>query len=349
MISSKKHNIQYDKNLINMSVVSKISKQNDIKNFYKEIVYTSLIKNSIYLKNFSFVFYKKFKSNNTIKNIPSFFNSSSSTIIKHPIIDNRYILNIRCVNYNLNLLGGSSIKHNDICLTSNVIIILDAKFNIIYKNIIYPDINNSPYIGIEDIRLFKFNNKVFYIGSAYDINTNKIKITSSEHNIHESFKLNFIDTMFETKFDWEKNWVFFENNDEMFIIYKWFPITICKINYVNKKLNLIKTLKTPDNFYNFRGSTNGVLFENKIWFIVHSQLSFEGKKHYYHSFVILNKDFTVHGYSKNFKFENYLVEFCIGFEVSYNNNFIITYSTLDRTTKMAIFTPEFIKSIIIII
>jgi hypothetical protein len=52
------------------------------------------------------------------------------------------------------------------------------------------------------------------------------------------------------------------------------------------------------------------------------------------------------GYSNNFKFENALVEFCIGMEITYNNNFVITYSTLDSTSKLAVFTPEYINSLI---
>jgi hypothetical protein len=43
-----------------------------------------------------------FNNNNpTGKNIPSLFYSSSASIIKHPKYENRFILNIRCVNYRL--------------------------------------------------------------------------------------------------------------------------------------------------------------------------------------------------------------------------------------------------------
>lgn len=346
MILNKKYN-----KLVNLfSIVSKINKNYKIKKFNEEIICNSLVKNSIYFKNFSFNFYKNFNYQNKNKKIPTFFNSSSLSIIKHPIIHDRYILNIRCVNYNLNLLGASSINSkNDICFTSNVICILDFHFNIIYKHIIHPDINDVPYIGIEDIKLFNFNNKIYYIGSAFDKVTNKIRITSNEFKLGENYEINYITPTFETNFNWEKNWVFFENNDEIFIVYKWYPISICKIDYVNKKLNMVETLKTPEKFHNFRGSSNGVLFDNKIWFIVHSQVSFNEKKHYCHRFVVLNKDLTIYGYSKQFKFENYLVEFCIGFELSYNNNFIITYSTLDRTSNMIVLNPEFIKRLINII
>ena len=47
-----------------------------------------------------------------------------------------------------------------------------------------------------------------------------------------------------------------------------------------------------------------------------------------------------------FKFENYLVEFCVGLELSKRNNFIITYSTLDSKTKLLVLSPYTIYKLI---
>jgi hypothetical protein len=55
------------------------------------------------------------------------------------------------------------------------------------------------------------------------------------------------------------------------------------------------------------------------------------------------------GYSKTFNFENKIVEFCVGMELTYNNNFVITYSTLDCSTKLLILSPDYIESLIIYI
>ena len=328
-----------------IDLLSIISKKK-IKKHLDNIILYPLVNNILFFKNLSFKYKKNFTG--LTKKTPNIFNSSSSTIIKHPYFEDRYILNIRCVNYNLNLLGCSSITTNiDICFTSNIIIILNSNFDIIYKNIFHPEISDIPYIGIEDIRLFNFNKKIFYIGSSYDKITNKVKISSAEYKLHENYKLNFITPTFHTDYNWEKNWVFFKNNNEMFVIYKWFPIYICKIDYDNNTLNLIKKIDVPNEFHNFRGSTNGLLFDNKIWFIVHSQININNKKHYYHRFVVLNNDLTLYGYSKMFKFENYLVEFCIGLELSFRDNFIITYSTLDSTSKLIILSYDIIKSLIV--
>ena len=214
------------------------------------------------------------------------------------------------------------------------------------KNIKCSEDTDKIYIGIEDIRLFNFNNKIYYIGSCYNKNNGNINIVSNQLDINKNYTENFIQPTFKTNFKWEKNWVFFENNGDLLVIYKWYPISICKIDYEKKELNLLKEIQTPEIFYDFRGSTNGVLYNNKLWFIVHSQVEIKNKKQYFHRFVLLNKDLTVCGYSKLFKFENFIVEFCIGLEITYNNNFLITYSTLDRTSKIAVFTPEYINSLI---
>ena len=103
----------------------------------------------------------------------------------------------------------------------------------------------------------------------------------------------------------------------------------------------------PSIFKNFRGSTNGLHFDDKIWFIVHQQNSIVNNlKSYVHNFVVFDKNMKLLGYSKTFKFENNLVEFCIGFEITDKNHFLITYSTLDSNSKLLVFSPEYVNSLI---
>lgn len=311
-----------------------------------------LTKNIIYFKDFSYSFSDKdiilFNKNNPNgKDIPSLFYSSSSSIIKHPIYEDRFILNIRCVNYRLFKNTKSTLTTStSIGFTINHILILDKYFCPIGRFINKPSILKNTYVGIEDIRLFLFNNKIYYIGSIFNSQTGNIQISSDEYILGENYKTNIIIPSFRTEFKNEKNWVFFENKDEMFVIYKWSPIYICKINYEKNELNLVRQINSPESFKNFRGSTNGVLWDNKIWFIVHKQNTLNNIKYYTHSFVVLNKDFTIYGYTDNYNFESYLIEFCIGLTTR-NNNFIITYSTLDSSCKLCVLSGEYIKGLLI--
>ena len=312
----------------------------------------SLLKNFLFFKNFSYKFSEEdiilFNKNNPGgKNIPYLFNSSSSSIIKHPKFENRFILNVRCVNYRLFKNTKSSIDPlTSVGFTINHVLILNNFYQPIGRFIDKPEISKNNYVGIEDIRLFNFKNKIYYIGCIYNSATNNIQISSDEYNIGEKYNINIITPSFKTDNINEKNWVIFENNDEMFIIYKWSPIYICKINYGTKKLVLIKQIIVPEIFKKFRGSTNGILWNDKIWFITHTQNTLNNIKYYTHNFIVLNRDFTLYGYTDKFNFENYLVEFCIGM-TSRNNNFIVTYSTLDSSTKLCVLSCEFINSLLI--
>ena len=274
-------------------------------------------------------------------------NSSSSSIIKNSLNVEECIINTRMVNYKLDNRGNSNIGDKK-CITVNKIDILDKNFNIIKSKYLLPSNLNKKYVGIEDVRLFNNNNKMYYIGSYYNSNNKKIQIVSNEFNINENFIIKIITPAFKTSFNWEKNWVFFDNNGELNIVYKWSPIYICKINYEENKLNLVKSIESlPAIFDKFRGSTNGVLYDSKIWFIVHQQnIISNNLKSYEHNIVVFDKDMNLIGYSDTFKFEDVIVEFCIGMEITHDNKFVITYSTLDSTSKLAVFTPEYINSLI---
>ena len=322
-----KFNKSIDKNIIFESVklLSKINK--------------NVTNNCIFYKNFSFDTIIKKK----------FFNSSSSSIIKHPFLKDKFILNIRLVNYYLKS-DGTSVNNYKKTITYNYILILNKFFNIEKIKILntFYDLT-SQYLGIEDIRLFNFNNEIYFIGSAYNKNTGKISIVSNKYNLNsDKYNHMFITPSFKTINNWEKNWVFFNNNNELNVIYKWKPLCICKINYYTQKLDLIReNNNVPDCFNKFRGSTNGVEHDNKIWFITHIQNKlFENKKYYTHFFVCFNKNMELLGYSNEFNFENNIVEFCIGLMIN-NNNFVITYSTLDKTTKLCVLSSDYVNSLIV--
>ena len=337
--------MQYHKQNIGYNIVSK-TKHVDYKEFEEKIkkvkiyfnsVKNNLINNSLFYKNFSFKLGKILNSKNN-------FNSSSSSIIKNPFLENTYIMNTRVVNYKLDSFGKSNSPGN--CITINKISILDIFLNEISFKYFYPNDLNKKYAGIEDTRLFNFDNKIYFIGSYYNPKNNTVQIVSNTLKNYNNPII--INPTFKTNFSWEKNWVFFKNNDEMNIIYKWSPIYICKIDYPNKKLNLIKSIENlPDIFNKFRGSTNGVIYDNKIWFIVHQQQKIiYDIKGYLHNFVVFDKNMNLLGYSKSFNFENNIVEFCIGMEIGIRNNFVITYSTLDSSTKLVVFTPDYVNSLI---
>ena len=303
----------------------------------------NITKNSLFYKDFSHR--SKQKINDNIYNLLS----SSSSIINHPDFDDRYILIVRNLNY---IIDKNANTHNlnENIVTFNKIIVLNKYFHTIREFFLETPFQNVPYIGVEDVRFFVHDNAIYYIGSYCDEMDQRIKIVSGIYDINDTKLIpNIITPSFHTNNNWEKNWVFFNNNGDLNIIYKWKPLYICKINYDTKKLDLLNTNDNVPAFFNmFRGSTNGIDYDNKIWFIVHYSKKINDKNCYLHVFVVFDKQMNLLGYSNPFKFKNCIIEYCIGMTINKNtNNFIITYSLLDRSSNLIVLSHSFINSLII--
>jgi len=244
---------------------------------------------------------------------------------------------------------------------------MDKNFNIIKQKILN--------INCEDIRLFNENDKIIFSCNYFNELTNIFNVMICEfdnnYNIKKIIKpiknfkmikdtkesipiyIKSIVSSFKTIFmgekmnimtkyfdKWEKNWILVNYNDSLHIIYKWYPLHICKIS--NDKLELVEIKNMPEIFAFCRGSTNGFKYDNMIWFIVHKTSTY---KSYYHMLVIFDNDMNLKGYIEDFKFENCIVEFCLGLIVD-NDNIIISYSTYDSNCKIIIYDKKIIESLI---
>ena len=225
------------------------------------------------------------------------FTSSSSSIIRNPYHSQKYILITR---FNYIIKNGSK--------TLNVMMYFDNNFNLLDKKIIkYYFKKNRDRDGIEDIRLFSFNNKIYYIGTSkggsfYD------KVTSNIFDLNDIDNLteNIIYVTFPTDYKIEKNWVFFDYKSKLSLIYRWYPLQICEINYNDKNLYLLEEKKMPDLFKNICGSSCGFIYDNLIWFITHTHNNI---RDYLHMFVVFDKNMNLVKYSEFFKFEGQKIEF----------------------------------------
>lgn len=246
------------------------------------------------------------------------FNSCNFCIIKYK---NQFLIVQRFVNYEI-----ESFRKPKQIISLNKLICLDQNLKIISEKI-FEQKNDyySKFLGIEDIRLFEYNNKIHYIGT-YITKNNQMQISSCEF-LHQNNTININPIYMEGN---QKNWVYF---DDLKIIYKWNPIIIGKI--VNNKFIEIKRINTNERFKNIRGSTNGVKYKNKFIFIVHDNS-------YHHYIFILNKENIY--LSNPFKFENKNIEFCIGL-IFDNFKFYISYSTMDKYNKLLILDIDEFKQL----
>ena len=293
-----------------------------------------------------------FSMNHQIANKYRKFNSSSACIIKTE--DDGYLLNIRLVNYTIDSKG---CYHNcdDHVITINKCVELSKDFKILKETLINSSFDNRRYIGIEDVKIFKNtdknlnvedNNEIIFIGTGLHKN-NRICMCYGKYDKNSKFMESIeLNASFNMNSECEKNWVFYmDENNKLKIIYKWFPLQICDSGEINSGLIHLQEEKVmPKIFKHVRGSSNGYIFKDEIWFINHI-VSYEEPRQYFHMISVFDKKMNLLRYTCPFKFEGICIEYCLSLIVE-ETRIIIPYSTWDRTTKIAIidghdlFTPD---------
>jgi tetratricopeptide (TPR) repeat protein len=282
-----------------------------------------------------------------------FYSSSSCLLQKKD--KSGYFINVRYVNYLINE-SGNYLNCDKHIITSNKFIELTTEFKPVREKWFDVNYENRRYIGIEDIKIFNDINSddVIFIGTGfhkndkigivmgnYDTDMNEIRLVGYEY-IHSS-----------NNSDCEKNWVYVDYNDLLHIIYKWYPLEICKIDKQKRKINLVESKKMPKIFSHTRGSSCGFKYEIKnnngettnteIWFVVH-MVSYEQPRHYYHMLVIFDKNLNLLRYSAPFKFQGEPIEYCLSVIVE-DERVLMNYSTWDRKTKIGVYDKKYIDSI----
>jgi hypothetical protein len=278
------------------------------------------------------------------------FNSTPSICFLN---DDIYI-NMRIVSYLITESGCYDIKNNHIT-SKNKLIKLDKNLNVKDNYILnYNTAYDDYYEGIEDMRLISYDNKLYFNGVRPIGKDSEFKIVM-EHGFvdFDTKSVNSKFLSFDKQNKIEKNWVLFNYNNELYHIYSWSPLLILKVktdeicenneNSSNSEsvihLGEVKRIVMPVIFNEIRGSTNGKVILDEIWFICHI-VSHEEKRHYYHMMVVLDlHTLKLKKYSNMFTFNKINIEFCLGLDF-YDNNFYITYSTMDNTSNLGIISYE---------
>ena len=274
----------------------------------------------------------------------NYFFTSNPCIIKHT--EDSYIMNFRWINYKLDTEGKNNFAYsNNISLNSYSI--YDKSFNKISDDIFLENNYNyaikQPYYGIEDIRLYTYLNEIYCMGTTLNKTNNTMSITSSKVEMNERYTIpiNIIKPSFYNFERIEKNWVFLTYNKKLCNVYIWFPLTICEINYTDNTNNIVNiNYKIPEFFKNIKGSSSGALYNNEIWFIVHTKQN----NNYQHLFVVFDNELNLLRYSEPFKLDNSRVEFCIGLIIETERT-ILSFSSLDHNTYIGIYDNTYILSI----
>jgi len=248
---------------------------------------------------------KPISSVKTILQIPkvfgSDFNPSVISVCNYPFA------NVRFVNYVIQN-NGSYIMPNGIVETKNAYINLETMECVAKME--EPIVNFDSHIkGLEDLRLYKNQDKLFFTATSYkQFIHDKISIVHGEYDISSQSYKNYIGIESPFNADCEKNWTNIPNTNEF--IYSWNPLRIGKIQD-NKFIITKEILDLPPLFNALRGSAAPIEINGNWWVLVHF-VEYCQPRNYYHCFVILEKNtYTPLKISLPFVFDKIGIEFCI--------------------------------------
>ena len=302
------------------------------------------------------------------------FNSSSSCLIhkkQNSIGDDvselgdskgKYLMNIRYVNYYITE-SGQYINCEKNITTANKFVEMDKDFKVINVKCFDIDFDARQYIGTEDIKIFNDvgSDDILFLGTGLHQN-NFLGVVFGKYDVSsESKKITPIEiTQNFNQTQCEKNWVYVDYNNSSHIIYKWYPLQICKLNEENKNLEIVKNIEMPKIFSHVRGSSCGFKYskkmtnnngnitityeENEIWFVGHL-VSYESPRHYYHIISVFDENMQLLRYSAPFKFEGEPIEYCLSIIVE-DERVLLNYSTWDRTTKLGVYDKNYIEGLL---
>ncbi len=268
------------------------------------------------------------------------FKASTPSIIS---CEDHYIINVRMVDYSLKQDGSYIYPDGYSVNTKNIGLTLDKEFNVIQSKNFLPDFNKDCRIrGLEDVKIINCGENIGYISTKQSDITKDYVITMAG-GIYDltKDKLEYNEIFSPIKAKCEKNWALFLHGEELKAVYKWYPLTI--YDAINTgKLGKKQEIEMPYFFKDVRGSTNGFIYKDELWFICH--LVEHGKPRcYYHCFVILDKEtLELKTYSYLFKFDlSEKVEFCLGLVVE-DERVIVSHSNWDKTSKLKVYDKKLI-------
>jgi hypothetical protein len=233
---------------------------------------------------------------------------------------------------------------NDMHLrTTNYIAELDENLDIIH----YSKIDTSSFdtyqpqwefVGLEDVRLVEWNNKLYGIGVRRDIDTKgtgRMEISELEiagSSVKEVFRYRIPGPLPDNEYCMKNCTPIL---DKPFHLLKWTnPTALMKFNPEGGITEIFETGSYALLKNDLRGGSQVIPYKNGYLSLLHETdlyNSEQGRKDatYRHRFVVWNKDFQIQKVSKLFSFLNMKIEFCCGL-AEYKDNYLITFGAQDN-------------------
>jgi hypothetical protein len=196
------------------------------------------------------------------------------------------------------------------------------------------------FVGLEDARLVRWNNKLYMCGVRRDTTTNGVgrmelsEIIITDNYVKEVSRFRIEAPIHKDSYC-EKNWM--PVLDMPFHFIKWSnPTELVKVDLetqTSKQILLKDFLEGFDG--DLRGGSQIIPWDkDKRIGLIHEVELFNNKlgdkdAFYYHRFVVWDKDWNIVKYSKKFNFMNARIEFCCGLAQK-DNDLLITFGFQDN-------------------
>lgn len=291
--------------------------------------------------------------------------------------DEKYIMMIRSVNYTQDNSIYRIYNDKNIIISECHLYALTINKSNKNKNLIsilgqiqisnnYNRIKNPTHIGIEDPRLFKKEQELWFSCTTPDTNPYRIPQISICNmgdidklwNIMLNPGLKILKIKIKSLMGpdikrVEKNWLPYYNGNEINMIYSMNPLKILKPELDNKDIagylcNTVKDVKLIYDFKKFHGSAGPIPYKNKktkgFLTIFHE---IDPSRNYFHRFVFFDKNMNPLKVSKPFNFNIKGIEFCAGMTLNSNSKeLIFTYGALDREVHISSISVENVNKIL---
>lgn len=289
------------------------------------------------------------------KDNPDEYQPSSCSIVPIPNSQNQdatYYLNARLVNYWIDSAGCYHMRSADGKVkTKNAIIPLNKD----YRPLALPRVLEEEYQrhesnieGLEDMRLFYYDDKLHFVASSKDISPmGKVVITMGEYDpIHaKASKVKVLEPPRPS--GCEKNWITVPNKylehvpearGRVNYVFGWNPIQIGSIipeeaDTYSGKLHIYTVQQTPTSWRHYRGSSPLVEYHDKLYCIVHHVKYDARPRQYLHALVEFTKEMRAVRYTPFFCMRKTAIEYAIGLEIK-GETVTIFFSENDSTPGM---------------
>jgi predicted GH43/DUF377 family glycosyl hydrolase len=288
------------------------------------------------------------------------------------VVEDKILVNIRNVNYTLyhselnkfeHMWGPLTYVHpeNDMHLrTANYIAELNDNLDVIhYSKIDTSDFDTYEpqweFVGLEDVRLIKWNNKIYAIGVRRDLDTagtGRMELSElhfTEREVKEISRFRIPGPHPDNEYCM-KNCTPIE--DKPFHLLKWTNVTaLMRFDPTNKEnTEVFVTTEYVPGYNDMRGGSQVIKYKDSYLTLVHETELYnseQGRKDatYRHRFVTWDKDFKNQKFSKLFSFLNTKIEFCCGI-AEYKDNFLMTFGITDNAAYILKVSKSFVEDFI---